>query len=145
MKLFKEVKVPPSHPRGLGAWKHEEASDLDVMEAAKEIVFRISPLPKNIDELVAQSIKGRPLNEALAFAASREINRAMETTAGSKHEGWGNTQFITIFDRIIEHYPLGMTEDNFTERLEFVRDCSCHLSPPCDNCIDHSRLFPEEY
>lgn len=31
------------------------------------------------------------------------------------------------------------------ERSAFERECSCHISPPCGNCIEHSRLFPEEY
>ena len=44
-----------------------------------------------------------------------------------------------------ERDRLGLTLDQYDDRLSFERNCSCHLNPPCSNCIEHSELFPDEY
>jgi hypothetical protein len=33
--------------------------------------------------------------------------------------------------------------EQFDRRQMFEKNCSCHIAPPCGNCIEHSDLFPE--
>jgi len=44
-----------------------------------------------------------------------------------------------------EREKLGLDLEQYEARLGFERDCSCHVNPPCSNCIEHSELFPDEY
>lgn len=39
----------------------------------------------------------------------------------------------------------GLNEEQWARRATFEKGCSCHISPPCGNCVEHSELFPEEY
>ena len=43
-----------------------------------------------------------------------------------------------------EREKLGLDEDQYDRRLAFERNCSCHISPPCCNCIEYGELFPDE-
>lgn len=42
-----------------------------------------------------------------------------------------------------EREKLGLTEEQYDRRLDFERNCSCHISPPCWNCVTYSELYPE--
>lgn len=39
---------------------------------------------------------------------------------------------------------LGLTMEQWERRIVFERNCSCHICPPCSNCLEYSELFPEE-
>jgi len=36
-----------------------------------------------------------------------------------------------------------LNNEQYERRMAFERECTCHLSPPCGNCIDQAELFPE--
>jgi hypothetical protein len=41
----------------------------------------------------------------------------------------------------------GITLDaeQLDRRSCFWQNCGCHINPPCNNCIEHGELFPEQY
>ena len=46
-------------------------------------------------------------------------------------------------DVLTKHFEFD--DDMLTRRILFEKNCSCHLSPPCSNCLEHSELFPESW
>jgi hypothetical protein len=80
------------------------------------------PMPKGIEN--------ESDNDRLRAAEEKRQRKAAKRQRTVTHEVDGDT---------VSH------EDWLHLRKFFVRDCSCHQTPPCKNCMMHADLFPEAY
>lgn len=48
-------------------------------------------------------------------------------------------------DPEVEEDHLGLDDEQWAQREDFEKNCSCHIHPPCSNCIEYSELHPETW
>ncbi|KKM84389.1 hypothetical protein LCGC14_1299500 [marine sediment metagenome] len=95
-----------------------------------EIMAKLSLEPVQLSLLMVTPIQEQP--RYLSLKEQRELKEELVVAraALAHHSGRSADDALDMFG---------------AEREAFERNCSCHLNPPCQNCIDYTELFPEEY
>jgi hypothetical protein len=124
-----------------------EPETVQVKATPKHIVNGSAAIASVIAAMITPRAVRRSFHQQLPKAIEGDadierIRRAQEKRARKAAKRVPNVGV----DDVVSPYDAAQRERDALadRRAVFERDCSCHIAPPCNNCITYSELFPEE-
>lgn len=86
------------------------------------------------------------INKRLSDAEAIIAQKDAEITEQCRINGMGAEREATLLGKVErQSAALKLAKDALSEGVEYVEEppektCSCHLAPPCNDCVDHSAV-----